>query len=271
MNVIFSPGFMNCLDESMSIWTNKLGLMFVPRKPRPFGNEYHTVCCCSSGIMWQIELVEGKDQPSELGQQEYGNLVATVGLLLHSLVPIFHLGFVIILDSRFCVLKGIIKLRKKGVFVSGLIKKRSYWPRYIRGDEIKDHFADKEVGDTDSWAGKIDDVPFHIYSMKDPDYVMLLMSTYGTNSRHSRKETQCDWKEGGVMMTKTFKYPEVVHNHFQNCHSVDDDNAKRHSPISIEVVWATKQWPNHVFAFHFAITEVNCFLSESHFTSRNQA
>ena len=69
-------------------------------------------------------------------------------------------------------------------------------------------------------------------------------------------------------MTKMFKYPEVVPNHFQNCHSVDDHNAKRHSPISIEVVWATKQWPNYVFAFLFAITEVNCFLSESHFTSR---
>ena len=38
------------------------------------------------------------------------------------------------------------------------------------------------------------------------------------------------------MMTKMFKYPEVVHNHFQICHSVDDHNAKRHSPISIEVV-----------------------------------
>ena len=130
------------------------------------------------------------------------------------------------------------------------------------------HFANKEVGDMDSWAGKLDDVPFHIYSMKEPDYVILLMSTNGMNFRHSRKETQHDWKEGGVLMTKTFKYPEVVHNHFQNCHSVDDHNAKRHSPISIEVVWVTKQWPNHVFAFLFVITEVNCILSESHFTSR---
>ena len=41
----------------------------------------------------------------------------------------------------------------------------------------------------DSWAGKLDDVPFHIYSMKEPDYIMLLMSTYETNSRDSEKET----------------------------------------------------------------------------------
>ena len=53
-----------------------------------------------------------------------------------------------------------------------------------------------------------------------------------------------------------------------NCHSVNDHNAKRHSLISIEVVWVTKQWPNCVFAFLFPITAVNCFLLESHFTSR---
>ena len=41
----------------------------------------------------------------------------------------------------------------------------------------------------DSWAGKLDDVTIHIYSMKELDYVILLMSTYGTNSRHSGKET----------------------------------------------------------------------------------
>ena len=48
----FVPGYMNCLDKSMSIWTNKFtcpGFMFIPRKPWPFGNEYHTICCCTSG------------------------------------------------------------------------------------------------------------------------------------------------------------------------------------------------------------------------------
>ena len=70
MSSQFNPGWLNCLDESMSVWTNKFmhpRLMFVPRKPWPFGNEYHTVCCCTSGIMWGIELVEGKDRPAQIG------------------------------------------------------------------------------------------------------------------------------------------------------------------------------------------------------------
>ena len=153
MNTSFATGYMNCLDESMSVWTNMFtcpGFMFVPQKPWPFGNEYHTVCCCTCGIMWGIELVEGKDRPRQLPRPQYDDLGSTVGLLLRLLTPIFHLGFIVILDSAFCVLKGIIELRKNGVFASALIKKRRYWPKYIHGEEIKDHFKDKKVGETNS-------------------------------------------------------------------------------------------------------------------------
>ena len=124
------------------------------------------------------------------------------------------------------------------------------------------------MGNADSRAGQLDDVSFHVFAMKEPDYVMSLMSTYGTSSWEGFKETQHDWKECGTTKMKTFVYPEVVHNHFQNHHAIDDHNTKRHSPISIEVMWAMKHWPNHVFAFLLSITEVNCFLAESCFTSR---
>ena len=53
----FVPGWVSCLDESMMVWTNKVtcpGFMFVPRKPHPFGNEWHSICCGISGIMFAI-------------------------------------------------------------------------------------------------------------------------------------------------------------------------------------------------------------------------
>ena len=64
----FVPGWINCLDESMSIWTNRWtcpGWVFCPRKPHPFGNEYHTICCCMCGVLYRVEMVEGKDRPDE--------------------------------------------------------------------------------------------------------------------------------------------------------------------------------------------------------------
>ena len=82
------------------------------------------------------------------------------------------------------------------------------------------------MGATDAWAGKLDGVPFHIYAMKEPDYIMSLMSTYGTNQRVDGKETRRDWKENGINKTTMFKYPEVIDNHFRYRHSVDDHNAK---------------------------------------------
>ena len=59
----FIPSWINCVDESMSKWVNEYtcpGFMFVPRKPWPFGNEYHDACCASSDIIWAVDLCEWK-------------------------------------------------------------------------------------------------------------------------------------------------------------------------------------------------------------------
>ena len=130
-----------------------------------------------------------------------------------------------ILDLGFCVLKAIVELCKKGVFASALIKKRCYWLKYIHGKAIKEHFAEKEIVPTDSWAGKMDDVPFNVFSMKESDYVMSLMSTYGTNE-WCGQEVCHDWKENGIRKSTTFQYPEVVDNNFKYRHYVDDHNGK---------------------------------------------
>lgn len=123
----FLPSWVSCLDESMSPWTTRWtcpGWVFVPRKPKPFGNEYHSVCCAVSGLMWGIELVEGKDAPPEARVPgQYGK---TCGLLLRMCQTIAGRGMVVILDSGFCVLKGLVELKKMGVFASAVIKKRFF-------------------------------------------------------------------------------------------------------------------------------------------------
>jgi hypothetical protein len=54
MAEIFMPSWVSCLDESMSPWNNRWtypGWMFVPRKPNPFCNKYHSICCAETMIM----------------------------------------------------------------------------------------------------------------------------------------------------------------------------------------------------------------------------
>ena len=180
MAVVFTCGWITCLDESMSIWNNKWtcpGWIFCPRKPHPIGNEYHSICCGLSSIIFAIELIEGKARPKELPFDP--KTKKTMCLLMRLCKSMYSAGKVVILDSGFCVLEALIELKKVGVFAGALIKKRRYWPKHVKGEMIDAHFSDARVGHVDSWSGKLNDVPYDIFCMKEPDYVMKIMGTYG--------------------------------------------------------------------------------------------
>ena len=83
----------------------------------------------------------------------------------------------------------------------------------MAGDEIIQHFADKQVGDCDALKGTLDGIPFYIHAMKELDYVMMLMSTYGTLTRMGENK-KLHYSENCVKMTKEFQYPEIIYNHY---------------------------------------------------------
>ena len=80
----FNPGWINVLDKIMMEWFNNYspGFMCVDRKPHPFGNERHTICCGLTSIIWRSQLVEGKYRPSQIGAKQHQELGKTVGLML---------------------------------------------------------------------------------------------------------------------------------------------------------------------------------------------
>ena len=123
------PSWINCIDESMSTWINEYtcpGFMYIPRKPWKFGNEYHNAGCADSNIIWALDLREGKDWPQNLGHNEFENIGKTMGILLQLTKPVWSTGEVFVLDSGFCVLQAIVKLKKRGLFAAALIKKCRY-------------------------------------------------------------------------------------------------------------------------------------------------
>ena len=65
-----------------------------------------------------------------------------------------------------------------GVFSAALIKKIRYWPQYVKGEETKAHFEDAPVGDIQRLPGEINGVKFDLFCLKEPEYVMTLVSTY---------------------------------------------------------------------------------------------
>jgi hypothetical protein len=76
----------------------------------------------------------------------------------------FHTARYIVLDSGFCVLKGIIELRKNGLFGCALIKKRRYWPAGVPRDAMQQFFDANgvNVGDNHAIAGTMDGMAYNL-------------------------------------------------------------------------------------------------------------
>ena len=73
-----------------------------------------------------MDIVKGKEMPSQRPPKYFSDLAKTVGLLLRLTKPLWHTAKLVILDSGFFVLKGIVEFQKKGVFALVLIKNRRY-------------------------------------------------------------------------------------------------------------------------------------------------
>ncbi len=73
-------------------------------KPNPFGNQYHTICCGLSVILFSMERVEGKDSPPELGWvafDDHGGLLSAAESILH--LPLCSLGqWLLCFENNYC-------------------------------------------------------------------------------------------------------------------------------------------------------------------------
>ena len=260
----YKPSWLSCLDESMNSWLNKFcpGFMTLPRKPHPFGNEYHSIADGDGGkpIMWRIKIVEGKDRPKKAdgtwafpSKFEKKGYTKTVDLLLDMTEPIHGTGKIVTGDSSFCVAVGVTALQKHGVHGQFLIKKRKYWPRHVLGDYIDGYMGTKPLGHTERFVQVVEGQQFLVHCTKDRDYITKIMSTHGVLDEIQDHPT---WRLMDSVW-RTFKYAKPLSRHNRAKHWVDDVNNRRHDPIGLERVWATKWWPNRQFTFLLSVAEVN--------------
>ena len=102
------------------------------------------------------------------------------------------------------------------------------------------------------WRGELDGTKVDLHLMKEPDYVMMFMSTYGTLKRLGEPKKRGD---------TTIRYTEVIHTHYSYRDSINSHNGMRMFPVVLKETWKTTRWPLRVFQFLLAITEVNIKLA----------
>ena len=86
-----------------------------------------------SVVVFFVDILEGKDQPTEIGkpdfEAEYG---ATGGLMMRMTNPLFGTGKTVVKDSGFCVIKGLVGMLSRGVYGTTVIKKKNIGPSTAR-------------------------------------------------------------------------------------------------------------------------------------------
>ena len=108
----------------------------------------------------------------------------------------------------------------------------------------------------------MDGFKYNLFCMKDTDYVLKLMTTYGTLDEDQEKQSERYLGNGNF---KKFRYTECFKNHYLYRHAVDDHNNLRHKIQSIEGCWQTTRWVIRVFSFLIALSETNAFLAIRYF------
>ena len=154
-------------------------------------------------------------------KKEFGEKGAMADLMVRTTKKLWGTGEVVEMDSRFCVLEGLISMDGKCVLGSELIKKRRYWPKGVPVEEILPHIQNKEVGDVNAVKESIRGEIYHTMSIEDPDDVVLMMTTYGMLEHLEVSDAHRRYKGvGGELVTKRFKYCEVYGNNFEYRHQV---------------------------------------------------
>jgi hypothetical protein len=268
MKEIFTPSGTVCLDESMVVHNNDKvpGWMTVKRKPHPLGNEYHTICCGETAILFKVDLVEGKARPAGMGPVPNEASLGKTGALVLRMVDSLHgTGRVIVMDSAFCVMKAVKALYDHGLFAATVAKKRAHWPRGIPGDAVRDHMQGKPVGEMHTLKGSYEGMPLCLYAVNHTGYTFLLLATYGSSVLQG-PERKVRAANGSLF---TYRRNEPISDYYDVRHAVDDHNHLRQGQrVNLERAWGSKFWANRQLAFVISSTLVNACLAYNHFSGK---
>jgi len=127
-------------------WTNKSTIpayIFIPRKPIPCGQEYHTIADVDSNIIFGFEIV---DKVKKLYDDQYRLKMTALCVRMTESTKLHGSRRIVYCDSAFASLDAMEALRDKGLYSIMMVKKKNYWPKGIAGQELLEELKDQPIG-----------------------------------------------------------------------------------------------------------------------------
>ncbi len=187
------PGYHALMNQCLFGSTSSFpGWIFCPRKPHPFGNKYHSICCGLSGIMYAVFLGRERMLPLKGKLIERRRRLERLAVFFSDLQRHCYHWQDCYPWQWFFVLQAIIALQEKGVF-SGILIFKKVLAQVDWWCTIDKHMTGHTVGECDSFRGKLNGIDYDVFCKKEPEYVMKIISTYGglieMDGQHESKRT----------------------------------------------------------------------------------
>lgn len=269
MEDVFTPGHTVCLDESMLRPMHSW--MAVKRKPAARDAGYYPLYCAETGILFKVDLVEGKSRPKELAAVPNESTLGKTGALVMRMVDgLCGTGRVVVMDSAFCVVKAVKALYDSGLYATTLAKKRAEssgeWPHGVPGDRVREQMQGRPVGELHTLRGEYNGMPLCLHAVNHPGYTLVLLATYGSSLLQGEAQ-QVRGVDGHLF---SYRRSEPISDYYDVRHAVDEHtNMRQRQRAGLEKVWgASKFWVNRQLAFVLSSTLVNAHLAYNHFSAK---
>ncbi len=272
MEEYFNPSWLNCLDELMVSFLNEHcpNWVCIKRKPHPFGNEYHTIVCCLSKIIFRMELVETeKDRPKEgpYTKPEFKDkMTKTTALCVCMTKSIWGTKRVCLLDSGFGYMSTLPELEKKAVYGTTVFKQKgNHWPKGSNAKNVLRHMQGKQVGYQAVRQGSNPDYPqtnLWLASMADSKHTSVMANMWLT----TLPKAKCKRRVGGNLIE--IDYSEYMHYYYFGRHAVDNNNNNRQGRLSFEETFTPDRWELQHLGWIIALVQINSLLAYNIFNRK---
>ncbi len=207
-------------------------------KQSPFGNKYLLITCCTSKILYQIELVETqKDRPKEgpHSTPEFeDSMPKSAALCCWLTMPIWGTNQVCLLDSGFGYMATLPGLEKNGVFGTTVFKNKGVnWPRISDAKNVFCHMQGRDVGYQvvcKASNPKYPDTNLWLAAMANSKHTSIMANKWSTTLPKAKRKRQV----GGNLVE--IDYSEYMYWYYYGQHSVNDNNSNHQGRLSFKRV-----------------------------------